>query len=104
MLSRFTESDGSVIALFPFKRISHQFMLTPWQEFEPDKEKHEVQKVRTMLADVKGRVEKFVVSSEPRVLSKVRHYVTALERQLEACDRTDEIIDRLKLAPTRLSP
>lgn len=95
MFSRQVESDGSVTALFPFKRISHKFMISHRQEFDPAKEKRSVQNVRAMLADVKAKVGKFVDPSDSSAAGKLRHYVAALDRQMGVCDRTDEIIDRL---------
>lgn len=95
MFSRQMESDGSVAALFPFKRISHKFMISPRLAFDPAKEKRSVQNVRTMLAEVKAKVGTFVDPSDSSAVSKSAHYIAALDRQLEVCDRTDEIIDRL---------
>lgn len=95
MFSRQVESDGSVTALFPFKRISHKFMISPRREFDPAKEKQSVENVRKMLADVGAKVGNFIDPSDPSAVSKLQHYIAALDRQLEVCDRTDEIIDRL---------
>ena len=94
MFSRQTESDGSVTALFPFKRISHDFMIGP-QEFDPATEKQGVHKLRMMLVDVRKKLDEFVDRSDPSAVSKAGHYIAALNRQLEVCDRTDEVIDRL---------
>jgi hypothetical protein len=95
MFSRQVESDGSVTALFPFKNLSHKFMISPRLAFDPVKEKRSVQNVRTMLGEVKAKVGTFVDPSDSSAVSKSAHYIAALDRQLEVCDRTDEIIDRL---------
>jgi hypothetical protein len=95
MFSRQTESDGSVTALYPFKRISHKFMISPHLAFDPAREKCSVQNVRAMLADVKAKVGSFVDPLDSSAAGKLRHYIAALDKQLEVCDRTDEIIDRL---------
>jgi len=95
MYSRQVETDGSVTVLFPFKRISHKFMLSPRSKFDAVKEKRAVQNVRAMLAEVKGRIEEFINRLDPAAVSKAQHYIGALDRQLEVCDRTDDVIDRL---------
>jgi hypothetical protein len=70
-------------------------MISPRVAFDPGKEKQSVENVRKMLADVKAKVGTFVDPSDPSAISKLRHYVAALDRQLEVCNRTDEIIGRL---------
>jgi hypothetical protein len=93
MFSRMAESDGSVTALFPFKRISHKFMISPRVKFDPVKEKTAVKNVRKMLIGVKAKVVSFVNPENASAVRKLGHYIVALDRQLEICDRTDEIID-----------
>jgi hypothetical protein len=76
-------------------KLTHKFIMSPRLAFDPVKEKRSVQNVRTMLAEVKAKVGTFVDPSDSSAVSKSAHYIAALDRQLEVCDRTDEIIDRL---------
>lgn len=96
MFSRMTKSDGDGIALFPFKRLSHSFLIGGFgKQFDPDKEKQSNQNLRQWLLTFRDRVMSYVDSSNPDAVRKSRHYVGALNAQLEMCDRTDEMIDKL---------
>jgi hypothetical protein len=97
MYSRCVNSDGEAIALFPFQRISHKFLIRGFgREFQADKEKQANQIVRRLLEALKERVLALVDKSNPSAVEKSEHYVRALNAQLAICDKTDEIIDRLK--------
>jgi hypothetical protein len=97
MYSRCVNSDGEAVALFPFQRISHKFLIRGFgREFQADKEKQANQNVRRLLEALKERVLALVDKSNPSAVEKSQHYLRALNAQLAVCDRTDEIIDRLK--------
>lgn len=96
MFSRMTKSDGDGIALFPFKRLSHSFIIGGFgKRFDPDKERQSNQNLRQTLLTFRDRVMSYVDSSNPDAVRKSDHYVGALNAQLEMCDRTDEMIDEL---------
>ncbi len=96
MFSRMTESDGDGVALFPFKRLSHSFVIDDFgKQFDPGKEKQANQNLRMILQSFKHRVMDYVDNSNPSALMKLEHYIGALDAQLEMCDQTDEIIDKL---------
>jgi hypothetical protein len=98
MFARMTESDGEVSALYPFKRLSHSFMISApgGAPFDPEKQKRGNENVRARIRMLIGKVMERVDPSNGPALRKTRHYVAALERQLVVCDRTDEMIDRLE--------
>lgn len=96
MFERCVKSDGDVTALFPFKMLSHSFIIAGFGHvFDPDKEKASNDKMRVGILKMIERVMALADNENPRALSKVEHYVTALKAQLEQCDKTDELIDCL---------
>lgn len=96
MFSRMTKSDGDAVALFPFKRLSHSFIIGGFgPSFDPDKEKRSNDNLRKAILSFRDRVTSQVDSSNPDAVRKADHYIGALNAQLEVCDRTDEMIDKL---------
>lgn len=96
MFERFTERDEDTVAVFPFKRLSHSFGIGGiFGEFDPIKEKESNQTMRDMIIGFKEKILSFVPPENESAAEKVRHYVRALDKQLDICDQTDEIIDRL---------
>jgi hypothetical protein len=96
MFAQMTKSDGDGIALFPFKRLSHSIIISGFgPRFDPDKEKRSNQNLRQELLTFRDRVMSYVDCSNPDALRKAEHYVSALNAQLEMCDRTDATIDKL---------
>jgi hypothetical protein len=93
MFSRHVKDDGVVIALFPFKRLSHSFIIN--REFDPEKEKRSNKNVRLWIENFKELVMALVDQTNPNAVSKAEHYVAALDAQLEVCEKTDEMIDWL---------
>jgi hypothetical protein len=97
MFSRYVKNDGVVIALFPFKRLAHSFVIGGFlgNKFDPEKEKHSNKNMRLWIENFKERVMSLVDQSNPNAVSKAEHYIAALDAQLEVCERTDEMIDML---------
>ncbi len=97
MFSRMVKEDGNVTALFPFKRLAHSFMIGGFgHKFDAEKEKQSNRNMRLGLETLKRRVEALVDQfRNPTSVSKARHYLAALDAQLEVCNRTDEMIDKL---------
>ncbi len=93
MFSRSVREDGVVVALFPFQRLAHSFMIGGFgRKFDAEKEKRSNQNVRLMLQNLKGRVMTYVDLANPSAVKKAEHYMQALDAQLEVCDKTDEMI------------
>jgi hypothetical protein len=51
--------------------------------------------MRTIVSTVKDRVQSLVAPTNASAVAKAAHYLSALDAQLEVCDRTDEFIDIL---------
>jgi len=95
MFSRLVKSDGEVTALFPFKMLSHSFIIAGLGiEFNPSKEKEANNNMRLFITELKKRILEFVDSSNLAAMKKVEHYIKALDAQLLHCDETDNIIDK----------
>ncbi len=96
MFSRYVKEQEGTTALFPFKRLSHSFIVAGHGcNFDPEKEKKSNQNIRQLIFDLKNRVMSYVDASNKKAENKARHYITALDSQLEICNRTDEFIDKL---------
>jgi hypothetical protein len=96
MFSRFVKEDGDLLALFPFQRLSHSFMIAGFgTSFDPQKEKNSNQNMRLSIEKLKGRVMEFANAADPEAMEKIEHYIRVLDEQLSVCDRTDEMIDSL---------
>jgi len=97
MFNRFVKQDGDVVALFPFKRLSHSFIVGGMfgTTFDPVKEKQSNQRMREMIQSMKDRIMSFVDSNNEKAVRKAEHYIRALDAQIEICNKTDEIIDKL---------
>lgn len=99
MFSRYVVEDGKVTVLFPFKRLAHAFTIVGFgYAFDQGKEKRFNQNMRKMIENLKERVVLFVDSANPNAVSKAKHYIAALDTQLDVCRRTDEMIDTLNLS------
>jgi len=96
MFSRFVVKDGEMLALFPFKRLSHSFLIAGFGiKFDPQKEKSSNQNVRILIERLKERIMEFVDNGDPKAVRKSEHYIKALNEQLVVCDKADEMIERL---------
>lgn len=93
MFRRFVKRDETTVALFPFQRLSHSFIVG--HNFDANKEKKANQNLRDMLNRLKERVNLYVDKSNERAMQKAAHYLAALDFQLKECDVTDEVIDKL---------
>jgi len=97
MFSRFAKGDGEVVALFPFQRLSHSFIIGDYggHKFDPAEEKRANNNVRSWLLEMKERVLALVDKSNPSAVRKAEHYIKALDAQLAVCNSTDEFLVRL---------
>ena len=96
MFHRQVEGDGEVVALFPFKRLAHSFVIAGFgHKFDPDRERQSNDNLRRIILDLKERVRGFVDQENPDAVRKSEHYIRALDAQLEVCDKTDRMITGL---------
>lgn len=96
MFRRMVKGDGNSVVLFPFKRLQHSFIISGFgHEFDPDKELKSNDNLRRNLLLYKEKVRAFVDPGNKSAMAKANHYLEALEAQLQACDKTDELIRKL---------
>jgi hypothetical protein len=96
MFSRFVKNDGVVVALFPFKKLAHSFIVAGWgHKCDPEEEKRNVQNMRVIIGQIKERVLGCVDPSNTDATKKAQHYILALDAQLAVCDQTDSFLKAL---------
>lgn len=96
MFGRMVKRDGDTTVLFPFQRLHHSFIVAGLgHKFDAAKERASNQNLRVMIGRMKERVLSFVDPSNANAVAKAKHYISALDSQLEACDKTDEMINKL---------
>jgi hypothetical protein len=96
MFGRMVKSDGTATVLFPFQRLHHSFIVAgQGHRFDAAKERASNQNLRVFIGRMKERVLSFVDPSTASAVAKAKHYLSALDSQLDACDRTDEVINKL---------
>lgn len=97
MYERMVKSDGEVSAIFPFSSLSHSFAIGGWigEKFNPDNERRANDVVRSNIRKLKQRVEERIDFSNPKAVNKARYYLGLLDNQLDLCDATDDMIDKL---------
>jgi len=83
-------------AIFPFKSLSHSFMIADaTRVFDPDKERANVKNLRMGLNQYKSRIVNHANMADREAKRKVDYYFEMLDAQLAQCDQTDKIIDQL---------
>lgn len=97
MYSRMVKTVDGLTALFPFKRLSHSFVISSFEvnNFDPEKEKDSNNNVRLLLRQIIERIGIFVDRDNAGAIRKSQHYVRSLNEQLLLCDKMDEEIDML---------
>ncbi len=94
MFSRFVKEENGVAALFPFKRLSHSFMIAGFGiKLDPKKQKESNQNMRLLIQKLKEYVMEFVDKSNHEAIRKSEYYIRALNDQLVVCDKTNKMID-----------
>ena len=104
MAERMTKSDGDVMAIFPFKRLSHDFVIAGrGVRFDAAREKASNAMMRDRIRGYRDAIASEPGGTSESVARKIRHYVTALDAQIALADRTDRMIDSLgePAAPSR---
>lgn len=98
MFSRMVKFDGKTAVLFPFQSLTHSFVIAGLgQTFSPERERESNQKLRATIEKMKDLVSRFTDEENEKAFDKARHYMAALDEQLKACDRTDDLIHKLGL-------
>ncbi|QDU68205.1 hypothetical protein [Engelhardtia mirabilis] len=101
MFSRMVHCDGELTALFPFKSLSHSFIIGDYMghRFDAARERAANANVRALLHRVIAAVQAAVDAGNTDARRKAAHYVGALRQQLEDCDWTDRLLDRIEGQP-----
>jgi hypothetical protein len=93
MFDRLTKFDGSKLALFPFKRLNHQFLVGGISgPFDQESHLRSVNNIRGWIARIKDQIALNVKGASPGGLQKSEHYLAALDEQLIELDETERII------------
>lgn len=95
--SRFTKTDGELVALFPFQSLVHSFTIGGWSgtDWNPTQEKGPNKNVRKLIETMRTEVLKHAAPGNERATKKIDHYVRCLDQQLRVCDATDRFLDGL---------
>ena len=97
IFDRSVARDGDLVAIFPFQRLAHSFIVAGGgQSFDAEKERGANRNLRAMITTLKERILSHSDPTNERIMRKTAHYLAALDRQLEVCDRTDEAIAKLE--------
>ena len=103
MFERMVKRDSESTVLFPFQRLQHSFIVAGGgRKFDPERERTSNRNLRAMITKMKDRVLSFVDPNNASAVNKAAHYIAALDAQLQACDKTDEMIDMLSSPAWRL--
>ncbi len=88
-----TRSYEGVTAIYPFKTMSHSFGIGAG--FDAEREKRSNENVRRRIQRYRDAIAGQPDAGSEKVARKTRHYLAALDAQLEIADQTDGMIDFL---------
>lgn len=99
MFKRMVRWDGDAAAVFPFKMLSHSFILGDFlgHEFNAKRERESNRNMRLMIEKLIAGVRASADPANPGAMRKTEHYIKALEAQIEICDGTDRVLDELEI-------
>jgi hypothetical protein len=101
MFSRMVKADGGdLVALFPFKRLAHAFVITGNRPLDTEKERRSNQNVRSIIHRLEDQVRNFVDNDNPAAVRKAEHYLRSLDAQLVVCDRTEAFLNQFDSRPS----
>jgi hypothetical protein len=93
IFARLTEFDGSKVALFPFKRLNHDFIVGGISgQFVAEEHFESVNNIRKWIADMKAKIHINTAGADEKARSKTQHYLDALDKQLFEIDETEKAI------------
>ena len=96
MFGRMIKRDGNTVVLFPFNRLQHSFIVSGFgHKFNSEKELKSNDNLRKNLLRYKDKLRTFADPDNKGALSKLNHYIEALDAQLRACDETDRFVRSL---------
>ena len=92
MFSRMVKAEDDITALFPFQRIANTVSFN--SNVSVNKAKESNNNVRLLLCSLKERVMSYVDPSNEKAMNKAKHYIHAIEKQIEVCDKQDIMIEQ----------
>lgn len=96
MFDRMTISNEENLAIFPFKRLGHSFLIAGHGvNFDANRELKANDNIRKQIQKLIEKVHSFEDQSSPTAMLKIDHYISALNQQLKNCDETDAFIKKL---------
>jgi hypothetical protein len=93
IFSRLVKDDGTVTAIFPFQLLATSFLID--ERFNAEEQKQSNRNLRNRIHGIKDTMRKYVDQTNLKAVRKVEHYLSALDAQLEVCNRTNHVIDVL---------
>jgi hypothetical protein len=96
IFKRFVESDGELVAMYPFKRLSHSFLNSGYIDTgNSNRVRESNNNIRNGLEDFKKKISQHVDNSNQSAVQKSKHYLKALDKQLDKCYELDRMLDDL---------
>jgi hypothetical protein len=94
VFKRLVMTDGELSAIYPFSALSHSFIIAGLGiRFDPDKEKESNNNLRTGLRNVRAKIVELTPAGDASAVRKARHYLDAIDMQLQRCDKLDADLD-----------
>ncbi len=90
MFERFTKTEDGLTAIFPFQLIYSQDVMS-------DSAKESNNNVRKRLLFYKEKILENTKDDDDFVIQKINHYIRALDKQLEFCEKLDRDIDIMNM-------
>ena len=96
MFERLTASDGTLTAIFPFKRLNQSFLVD--ENFNADRQLESLNNVRSWIRDMKAKIAPLINQGDSSAVAKGAHYFRMLDAQVVECDKTEGRIEAWRRA------
>jgi hypothetical protein len=93
LFDRFTKTQDSTTAIFPFQVLSHQFMIS--KNLDIEKELTSNNNIRNSLLSTKEKLCFHVDEQNSKAMLKLEHYLIAIDEQIKICNKTDQFIKNI---------
>ena len=92
VFERLVKREGNVAAVFPFRMFSLAYSPALGSSEDLKQARQSIDILRTSIRDLKTRVLDLIDKNNVSAVSKAKHYCRALDRELAACDRNEEML------------
>lgn len=104
MFHRFTKFDGYKVAIFPFKRLTHEFAFGGiYGSLDAEKELQSIDNVRGWIVQMKTSIQNNIAGAGEKVIDRSNHYIDALDQQLVELAETEKMLRLLDEPAVRIS-